>query len=108
MDSDAGILGNGGGIVEADETYIGKKPGEHKRRGGYGHKNTVLALVERNGKVRSKHVTNFSEVKDTFTAHMAKDAHVMTTNTRSSRRSARTTRATSGSTTARKNTRGAT
>jgi hypothetical protein len=45
METNIGKLGTGGGIVEADETYIGRKPGVPKGRGGFGHKNTVLALV---------------------------------------------------------------
>jgi transposase-like protein len=48
-------LGGEGKIVEADEAYIGKKDGKRKHRGagGYGHKRTVLSLVERGGKIRS-------------------------------------------------------
>ena len=63
MDSSGGLLGQNGGIVEADETYIGRKPGKKKARGGFGHKNTVLALVQRDGEVRSTVVTNFAQVK---------------------------------------------
>ena len=48
-------LGGDGFVVEADETYIGKKDGKrkHKGAGGYGHKRTVVSLVERGGRVRS-------------------------------------------------------
>ena len=50
-------LGGEGKIVEADEAYIGKKDGpkgrKHPGAGGYGHKRTVLSLVERGGKIRS-------------------------------------------------------
>jgi transposase-like protein len=48
-------LGGEGKIVEADETYVGKKDGKRKHAGagGFGHKRTVLSLVERGGKVRS-------------------------------------------------------
>ncbi|MBN9545005.1 MAG: IS1595 family transposase [Alphaproteobacteria bacterium] len=50
-------LGGEGQIVEADETYIGKKDGPKGRKapqaGGFGHKRTVLSLVERGGKIRS-------------------------------------------------------
>ncbi len=48
-------LGGEGKIVEADETYIGKKDGKrkHKGAGGYQHKRTVVSLVERGGKIRS-------------------------------------------------------
>ena len=46
---------SGSGIVEADETFIGRKKGMPKRR-GTGHKHAVLSLVERGGEVRSVHV----------------------------------------------------
>jgi transposase-like protein len=46
-------LGGEGKRVEIDETYIGNKPGVKSKRGGHSHKHTVLALVERGGKVRS-------------------------------------------------------
>jgi transposase-like protein len=78
MDVQVGKLGGGGEIVEADETYIGRKPGMKKGRGGFGHKNTVLALVERNGKVKSVTVTNFSQVKKTFRQHLDANANLMT------------------------------
>ena len=48
-------LGGDGFVVEADETYIGKKDGKRKHpgSGGYAHKRTVLSLVERGGKIKS-------------------------------------------------------
>ena len=46
-------FGQGGGTVEVDETFIGKKPGKTVKRGG-DHKNKVLALVDRKtGQARS-------------------------------------------------------
>jgi transposase-like protein len=51
-----GLLGGGGGIVEADETYWGNLKGAPIQRGGYRHKMKVVSLVERGGKVRSFHV----------------------------------------------------
>lgn len=60
----AGPIGGGGKIIEADETYIGGKERNkhaskrlHQGGGGYG-KQAVFSLVERNGEVRSFHVTN--------------------------------------------------
>src|SRR6476646_5985613 len=41
-------MGGAGGIVEIDETYIGKLAGHAQARGG-AHKNIVLTLVERGG-----------------------------------------------------------
>jgi transposase-like protein len=51
-DQGGGLMGSGGGVVEADETYIGRKPGR-KVRAGAGHKEMVFSLVERGGNVRS-------------------------------------------------------
>jgi transposase-like protein len=39
-----GLLGSLGGTVEADETFIGRKPGTKVRR-GHGHKEAVFSLV---------------------------------------------------------------
>ena len=54
-------MGGAGKIVEADETYIGKKDGaqKHPTARGYAHKRAVLSLVHRGtGEVRSFHVDN--------------------------------------------------
>jgi transposase-like protein len=48
----SGPLGGAGKVVEADETFIGRKPGRKKQR-GFRHKLAVMSLVERGGKVRS-------------------------------------------------------
>ncbi len=53
-------MGGPGGIVEADETYIGRLEGVPKQRHGGAHKNVVLTLVERGGGARSFHVDSFS------------------------------------------------
>jgi transposase-like protein len=73
-----GLLG-GNGPVEADETFVGTKPGAKKRR-GYGHKNAVLSLVERNGEVRSFHVPNVTAktLKPYLQAHIDPETHLMT------------------------------
>ena len=51
-------LGGEGKIVEADETYYGRKPGWKKGKAGSGHKMAVVSLVERGGNVRSFHVAS--------------------------------------------------
>jgi len=73
-----GQLGRNG-PVEADETFIGTKPGAKKRR-GYGHKNAVLSLVERNGNVRSFHVANVTAktLKPILKEQITDEAHLMT------------------------------
>jgi transposase-like protein len=67
------------GPVEADETFVGRKPGMKKRR-GYAHKNAVFALVERNGGVRSFHVPNVTAdtLKPILKEHVDSEAHLMT------------------------------
>jgi len=47
-------MGGGGQTVEVDETYVGKMAGHTK--GGPGHSNIVLTLVERGGSARSFHI----------------------------------------------------
>ncbi|MSP98442.1 MAG: IS1595 family transposase [Betaproteobacteria bacterium] len=74
-----GNFGFGGGTVEADETYIGRKPGMKIRR-GTGHKNAIFSLVERGGRVRSFHVADVTgdTLKARLRQQVAKDAHMMT------------------------------
>src|SRR5262245_48802297 len=68
------------GIVEADETFIGRKKDEPKRRGGGAHKNAVLALVERGGQVRTVHVEDVKAktLLPIVRENIAKEARVMT------------------------------
>lgn len=48
-DNAIGSFGSGGGVVEADETFIGKEPGKPKSKTarGWAHKMKVLSLVDR-------------------------------------------------------------
>ena len=55
-DGSLAALGGAGEVVEADETYIGRKKGSVQKRGGVAHKMAVVSLVQRGGKVRSFHV----------------------------------------------------
>jgi len=55
--SETGPLGGEGKHVEADETFLGRKPGRKKHQ-GTAHKMAVVSLVERGGKVRSFKVDN--------------------------------------------------
>ena len=72
------IMGGEGGIVEVDETFVGKREGVEVRR-GYAHKNVVLSLVERGGSVRSFHIdsTKKEDIYPIIKANVAKEAHVM-------------------------------
>lgn len=79
----AGPVGGGGKVVEADETFWGNvQPIRQRRkaRGGWGHKNKIVALVERDGTARSFHVANVDHVtlKPILEAQIAKDSHLMT------------------------------
>lgn len=47
-------MGSDGGMVEVDETYIGRRQGVKMGRGGGRHKMQVVALVDRSsGEARS-------------------------------------------------------
>jgi transposase-like protein len=77
---DLAPMGGAGGIVEADETFIGRKEGSIKRR-GHGHKNAVLSLVDRkSGQVRSFHVDSVSaaELVPIVKANVAKETAIVT------------------------------
>ena len=55
-DNDPAVFGNDGGIVESDETFIGKARARRPGARGYAHKNKVLSLVDRDSKkARSIH-----------------------------------------------------
>jgi transposase-like protein len=77
--NDGSLMGEGGGIVEADETYIGRKPGS-RVKAGPGHKEQVFALVERGKGVRSFHIggDQFNNLKDALRANVSPDAVLMT------------------------------
>ena len=51
-------MGGAGRDLEADETWVGRKPGMKVGRGYPHHMNPVFSLVERGGGVRSFHVPN--------------------------------------------------
>ena len=76
---DLSPMGGDGGIVEVDETYIGRKAGVRMTRGGH-HKNAVLTLVQRGGEARSFHVesVNKDDVLPIVEKNIAKESHVMT------------------------------
>ena len=68
------------GIVEVDETFIGREPGKPKKR-AYHHKMKVLALVDREaGQVRSMVVDDIkpATIIPLLEANMAKEASLYT------------------------------
>jgi len=78
-DGELSPMGGADGVVEIDETYIGRKDGFEIKRGA-GHKNAVLTLVERDGKARSFHVESATkdEIIPIVRENVAKESHVMT------------------------------
>ncbi len=95
--TDAGPIGSGGKVVEADETYYGNVP-ESKRpkrntkggkftkggRSGPSGKRAIVALVERRGRVRSFHpaVADGTTVSAIVRENIAREAHLMTDESR--------------------------
>jgi transposase-like protein len=72
-------FGQGGGAVEVDETYIGRKAGAGNPKGGWGHKMTVLGLIDReSGKSRLFHVDGGKEVQAIVLANLSREARLMT------------------------------
>jgi transposase-like protein len=68
------------GTVEVDETYIGGKTREGKRGRGSERKTPVVALVERNGRVRSKPIerVNAKTLKGAIRENVHRDSRIMT------------------------------
>jgi len=73
-------FGSGGGVVEVDETFIGREPGKPVRR-GVGHKMKVLTLVDRTtGRAKSMVVDDLkiATLLPILKANIAADATVYT------------------------------
>ena len=76
-----GLFGEGGGVVEADETFIGREPGTKMLGGGYRHKMKVLALVDRDtGRSRAMVIDNVdtATIKPILLENIAREASFMT------------------------------
>lgn len=58
IDPKAGPIGGSNKVVEADETYVGGKARNARKGKPVPKKHAVFSLVERDGEVRSFHVTN--------------------------------------------------
>ncbi|MES2271330.1 MAG: IS1595 family transposase [Pseudomonadota bacterium] len=73
-------MGGNGGIVEVDETFIGREPGVDVQR-GYKHKMKVLSLLDRTtGEKRSMVVDKITiaEITPILRANIARDTQLMT------------------------------
>ena len=73
-------FGAGGGVVEVDETFIGREPGKEVKR-GVGHKMKVLTLVDRStGRAKSMVVDNLkvATLLPILRANIAKEAVIHT------------------------------
>jgi hypothetical protein len=77
---DLAPMGGEGGIVEVDETFIGRVEGVPMQKGGAAHKNVVLTLVERGGSARSFHIdsTRRADVEGIMRANIRKESRLMT------------------------------
>jgi hypothetical protein len=79
-EGDLAPFGQGGGAVEVDETYIGRKKGK-PIRGAYHHKMAVLGLVDReSGRARLFHVAQASgrNIQPIVLANLSREARLMT------------------------------
>lgn len=75
-------MGGEGKIVESDETFIGgKKKNAHNGK-PEPKKHPVVALVERGGTLRARHVPNVTakSVREVLTKNVKPDTHLMTDN----------------------------
>ncbi|MDT8758194.1 IS1595 family transposase [Sphingomonas psychrotolerans] len=80
-DGDLSPFGAGGGMVEVDETYIGRKKGADYKGGGGSHKMKVLGLIDREtGRSRAMVIdsTTRAAIEPIVMANLAKEARLMT------------------------------
>jgi transposase-like protein len=72
-------LGGEGKTLEADTTYVGRKPGTKVAR-GVGHMRPVFALIERDGNARSFHMPNVraNTLHSVLGSHANPASHFMT------------------------------
>ncbi|EEX16967.1 ISSpo8, transposase [Citreicella sp. SE45] len=77
---DLAPMGGGGGIVEVDETFIGREPGQEKRN-AYHHKMKVVTLVDReSGTAKSVVVDDLkvTTLAEVITENMDREARMFT------------------------------
>jgi len=73
-------MGGAGGVVEVDETFIGRIEGTEPKAGFVRHKNTVLTLVERGGSARSFHIEEATKehIVPIINANLSRESDLMT------------------------------
>jgi transposase-like protein len=73
-------MGGSGKVIEADETFIGKRDGFEAKAGWVRHKNTVLTLVERGGSARSFHIDEATKenIVPIVRENLDRESHLMT------------------------------
>jgi transposase-like protein len=80
-DADPIMFGGEGGSVQADETWIGNKPGVEKAKGGFRHKMKVVALLDqRTGRTRAVHAAEMqpNEVANIVRANVDRESILVT------------------------------
>lgn len=79
-DVPASPIGGEDKTIEADLTFVGRRPGTKVRRGSAAHLNAVLSLVERDGRVHSTHVPNVraNTLREVMGQHASPKSHLMT------------------------------
>lgn len=80
IDPNAGPIGGSNKVVEADETYVGGKARNARKGKPVPKKHAVFALVEREGQVRSFHVTkvNAKTLRPILVKHADRKSYLMT------------------------------
>jgi transposase-like protein len=86
-DDDPQPLGGGGSVVEADETYFGRKAAARGKKNfkGPAAKMSVVALVERGGRSRAFHVDTYPHagmVRDILVQNVKRDSELNTDESR--------------------------
>ncbi len=85
-DDDPQPMGGGGSVVEADETYFGRKANARgSKRKGPATKMSVVALVERGGRSRAFHVQQYPHagmVRDILVQNVHRDSELNTDESR--------------------------
>lgn len=80
LDPNRGPIGGENKVVEADETYIGGKARNARKGKDVPKKAAVFALVERDGEVRSFHVTNVNSktLRPILVKNASRESYLMT------------------------------